>query len=127
MMFKVIASFPLKALKGKIFFHPQRTNLDVELFHARAFSSRGFLRSRGKYFQRLFLQLRLPLRDLVRMHVELFGQFRQRPLAINQCDRHARFPCLMSSSVHHWSRIFTYSRVLFLMGYFSESDEGSSR
>jgi hypothetical protein len=37
------------------------------------------------------LQLPLPFRDLVRVHIELLRQFGQRALALDRCQRHLRF------------------------------------
>jgi hypothetical protein len=37
-----------------------------------------------------FLQLPFPFRDLVRVHIELLRQFRQRPLALDRRQCHLR-------------------------------------
>ncbi|OMW15784.1 hypothetical protein AQ925_29205 [Burkholderia pseudomallei] len=46
---------------------------------------------RAKHIDRTLLQLPLPFRDLVRMHIELLRQFGQRPLAFDCRQRHLRF------------------------------------
>ncbi len=59
-----------------------------------AYSHRWLARRRAcraKHVRRALLQLPLPFRDLVRMHIELLRQFGQRALALDRRQGHFRF------------------------------------
>jgi hypothetical protein len=47
-----------------------------------------FVRGGGEYLRRPLQQLGLPLRDLVRMDIEPFGQLHQRVVTLDGSQRH---------------------------------------
>ena len=46
-----------------------------------------------KYIPRTFEQLRLPLRDLMRVNVEALSQLRERLIALLRSERHLGLEC----------------------------------
>jgi hypothetical protein len=65
----------------------------VQRFHVHGGLARSVASDSTEYIGSRFLKLALPLRDLVRMHVKMLSQLRQRHLALDGRKRHLGLEC----------------------------------
>jgi hypothetical protein len=81
-----------RARRPKIILHRELPDLRLQILQAGNFGA-ALLRGGGKYVAGPLQQLRLPLRDLMRVDVKALRELRQRLVAFNGGQRHLRLEC----------------------------------